>query len=389
MKSKFRLLIALLLLLLSMVSVAGATPSQPPSSLAPLVTPAGAKIIPHHYIVVLKANSSPQTLNNLTNLVETSGGKVQFTYTAALNGFSAYIPTASALEAVQKNSNVAYIEADQEIAPYVGWNLDRIDQRYLPLNNSYVPGADGRGVRVYVIDTGIRTTHVEFGGRAYEGYSAVGGNAQDCNGHGTHVAGIVGGTTYGVAKAVTLYAVRVFNCTGSGTTSGVIAGVNWVTANRVRPAVANMSLGGAASTALDSAVNSSINSGVIYTVAAGNSNANACNYSPARVPNAVTVAATTNTDARRSSSNFGSCVDLFAPGTNITSAWHTSDTATNTLSGTSMAAPHAAGVIALYLQGNPAASPATAAAYVVNNATTGVVTGAGTGSPNRLLYFKK
>jgi subtilisin family serine protease len=242
---------------------------------------------------------------------------------------------------------------------------------------------------VYIVDTGIRFSHNDFGGRAVTGYDAVdGGSADDCNGHGTHVAGTVGGSTYGVAKGVTLVGVRVLNCSGSGTNSGVIAGVNWVASDHQTgaPAVANMSLGGSVSSALDTAVNNAINDGVTFAVAAGNSNRNACNYSPARVAAAITVGATTSTDARASYSNYGSCLDLFAPGSSITSAWYTSNTATNTISGTSMATPHVAGVAALYLKGNPGASPATVRDAIVNNATTGKVTKPGTSSPNRLLF---
>jgi hypothetical protein len=215
-----------------------------------------------------------------------------------------------------------------------------------------------------------------------------GGSADDCNGHGTHVSGTVGGSTYGVAKGVSLIGVRVLDCSGSGSNSGVIAGINWVTTNHLagQPAVANMSLGGAASSALDTAVNSSIADGVTYAIAAGNDNQNACNYSPARVANALTVGSTTSTDARSSFSNYGTCLDLFAPGSSITSSWYTSDTATNTISGTSMATPHVAGVAALVLQGTPTASPATVASTIATAATTGKVTNPGTGSPNRLLY---
>jgi hypothetical protein len=220
------------------------------------------------------------------------------------------------------------------------------------------------------------------------GFTSIndGNGTNDCNGHGTHVAGTTGGTTYGVAKQVTLHAVRVLSCSGSGSNAGVIAGVDWVTANHVKPAVANMSLGGGISSALDTAVANSINSGVSYAIAAGNSNANACNSSPARVANAVTVGATTSTDARSSFSNFGTCLDIFAPGSSITSAWSTSDTATNTISGTSMATPHVAGALALYLQTNPGATPSTATQALINNSTPNKVTNPGSGSPNRLLY---
>src|SRR5262249_51466616 len=231
------------------------------------------------------------------------------------------------------------------------WGIDRIDQRNLPLSGTYTYNFTGAGVHAYIIDTGIRATHQNFGGRvSSQGFTAIndGNGTNDCNGHGTHVSGTVGSSTYGVAKGVTLHAVRVLSCSGSGSTSGVIAGVDWVTQNRILPAVANMSLGGGVSTALDTAVNNSINSGVTYAIAAGDTNP--CTLSPARVAAALTVGATTMTDARSSFSNFGTCVDLFAPGSSITSTWNTSDTATNTISGTSMATPHVTGVAALYLQ---------------------------------------
>ncbi len=349
--------------------------------------------IPDEYIVVFKAGQTDEDVNaSKKELEEVDGGKVKHTYSAAIKGFSAHM-SPQAVEKIKKNPKVDYVEQDQMFhinTAQTGatWGLDRIDQRSLPLNSTYNYNYTGAGVSVYVIDTGIRTTHSQFGGRASGAYTAVsdGNGTNDCNGHGTHVAGTIGGSTYGVAKGVSLYAVRVLDCNGSGSNSGVIAGVDWVTQNHRSPAVANMSLGGSVSSALDTAVSNSINSGVTYAIAGGNSNADACTSSPARVAAAITVGATTNTDARASYSNYGSCLDIFAPGSNITSAWNTSDSATNTISGTSMATPHVAGVAALYLQSNPGASPAIVASAIINSATTGVVTSAGSGSPNRLLY---
>lgn len=238
------------------------------------------------------------------------------------------------------------------------WGLDRIDQRDLPLNSNYHYDYDGSGVTAFVIDTGVRNTHNEFGGRASSGYDFIDNDndSSDCNGHGTHVAGTIGGSTYGVAKNVNIVGVRVLNCSGSGTNSGVISGINWVKNNAQGPSVANMSLGGGASQALDDAVNAAVAAGISFVVAAGNDNSNACNYSPARAANAVTVGSTTSTDSRSSFSNYGTCLDIYAPGSSITSAWYNSNSATNTISGTSMASPHVAGVAALYLAENPALS---------------------------------
>jgi subtilisin family serine protease len=366
-------------------SDAGPTQSAAPGAAAPLLSAANGKGIDGQYIVVLNDGA------NSRSVAAVAGVNPKFVYTAALNGFSATLNQGQ-LNALQHHPGVAYIEQDQQVqatATQSGatWGLDRIDQRALPLNGTYNYTPTGAGVRAYIIDTGINTAHANFGGRATSGYDAVdGGAATDCNGHGTHVAGTVGSTTYGVAKGVSLVAVRVLDCQGSGTNAGVIAGMDWVANNHVKPAVANMSLGGGASTATDDAVNRMHNAGVTVVVAAGNENQNACNVSPSRAPNAITVGSTTSTDARSSFSNWGTCVDVFAPGTNITSTWHTSTSATSTISGTSMASPHVAGIAALYLQGTPSATPATVANAIVTTSTTGVVTSAGTGSPNRLVY---
>jgi subtilisin family serine protease len=321
------------------------------------------------------------------------GGTVQRSWGAAFRGFE-FSGSTLAARRLAANPAVAYVEQNQVYTTDVTqtgatWGIDRIDQRALPLSTTYTYSTTASNVHAYIIDTGILTTHAQFGGRASSGYDFVDNdsNATDCNGHGTHVAGTVGGTTYGVAKAVSLVAVRVLNCSGSGTTAGVVSGINWVTSHAIKPAVANMSLGGGASTTLDNAVRSSVSSGVTYAVAAGNSGANACNYSPARVPTAITVGATSSTDAKPSWSNFGSCLDIFAPGVNITSAWYSSTTATNTISGTSMASPHVAGGAALVLAKNPSFTPAQVASALIGAATTGVVTSAGSGSPNRLLFI--
>ncbi|HLL53769.1 MAG TPA: S8 family serine peptidase [Myxococcaceae bacterium] len=320
------------------------------------------------------------------------GGQVLYVYEHALKGFAVRMPAAR-VEALQKDPRVLRVEENgyvQAVATQSNatWGIDRVDQRALPLSGTYVYNADGAGAHVYIVDTGVKLTHQEFTGRMGTGFDAVtsGGSANDCNGHGTHVAGTTAGTVYGIAKRATVHPVRVLDCNGSGTNAGVIAGVDWVKNNHVRPAVANMSLGGGASQALDDSVNNAVAAGVVFVVAAGNDNQNACNYSPARAANALTVGSTTNGDARSSFSNYGTCLDIFAPGSSITSAWHTSDSATNSISGTSMASPHVAGVAALYVAANTSATPSQVEQALESNATSGVITSIGTGSPNLLLY---
>ena len=368
-------------------------PAPPDRAAAPSARETGGQgAVPDRYIVTFRKGAPRAETRAARQGALARGGAIHFEYDSAVDGFAATLP-GHAVEALRRNPHVDLIEPDRaftvattQTANSAG--LDRIDQRSLPLNGSYTYNATGAGVSVYVIDTGVRMRHVEFAGRAVSGYDAVGDGrmGEDCNGHGTHVAGTIGGSTYGVAKQAKIVSVRVLDCNGYGTTSRVIAGIDWVTSHHVRPAVANLSLWGPVSSALDVAVKNSSAAGVLFTVAAGNDNADACTRSPGRVAEVVTVGSAAANDARSSWSNYGSCLDLFAPGASITSAWSTSDTATNTVSGTSMAAPHVAGVAALYLQVSPSSRPQEVRDAVVNGATSGVVATAGTGSPNRLLY---
>ena len=398
------------------VACGGSVSAQPARQqpAAARITDTGAKdTIPGQYIVVFKRGASRAAVAAAEDRAKALGATIGFTYMSALIGFSVKLPkdpaqAQRALQALREAPDVDYIAADQKVhgatvqppnpagAPPTG--LDRIDRRLLPLNNSYTYSETGAGVHAYVIDSGIRMTHAEFGGRAsgasFTAITTDGFGAGDCFGHGTHVAATIGGATYGVAKAVNLHSVRVLDCSNSGTWSGVIAGVNWVTANATLPAVANMSLSGGVFAPVDTAVTNSIASGVTYVVSASNNGADACGFSPAHIPAAITVSATDPlNDTRPSWANFGSCVDIFAPGVNILSAWNTSDTATNTISGTSQAAPHVTGAVARHLQNAPDL-PAAVWNLIDNDAdlfgTTlnwpGVIN-PGPGTPNKLLHF--
>ncbi|PTV46773.1 S8 family peptidase [Acinetobacter pittii] len=352
-------------------------------------------IIKNQYIVIL--NKDVGSSNEFAQgIAKQHGGKVLQTYDAVLKGFAIYLPDVAGtafVEAMKKNPKVVSVEndtimkIDATTQSNPDWGLDRIDQKNLPLDSAYSYLQTGSGTTAYIVDTGILSTHQQFSGRVLSGYTAIsdGNGTNDCHGHGTHVAGTVGGSTYGVAKNVSLVPIRILGCDGSGASSNVIAGLDWILKNGKKPAVVNMSLGGDANTSLDSAVENLFNNGYVMVVAAGNSNTDACSTSPARVSKAITVAATDSTDTRASYSNYGSCVDIFAPGSQINSSWIGSNTATKVLNGTSMATPHVVGVVAEMLQSTPTATPQTISNNLLNQASNNVVKNP-SGSPNRLLY---
>jgi subtilisin family serine protease len=343
--------------------------------------------IPGSYIVVVASGHDPK------GVADEHKAKTKHVYRAALNGFAAQLSDDEVAK-LKKSKKVAYVEQDRVVTASATqtmdaagdpWGLDRADQRPLPLSRTYTYNRNGAGIRAYVIDTGLQANHPDFGGRATNVYDAFGGNGSDCNGHGTHVGGTIGGSTYGVAKGVALRGVRVLNCSGSGSTSGIIAALNWIrTSNGTTPAVANMSLGGGYSSSLNSATTNLANSGVFVAVAAGNESQNACNVSPASAPGTYTSAASDRNDFRASFSNYGGCVDGYAPGVAIKSAWRNSGT--RTISGTSMASPHTAGVGALYKSNYGNAASSTIVSWINANATANVIRSNVSGTPNRLLY---
>ncbi|KES04887.1 hypothetical protein BU52_22875 [Streptomyces toyocaensis] len=389
---------ALAALLVLAPTPAGAAVSPEPAAPTGRITgTAGPTAISGSYVAVFRdgAVTASGTVDRALRLATEYGGTVTNTYRTALRGFSVRMSETEARR-LAADPAVAYVERDRRASisgtqsPTPSWGLDRVDQRALPLDDSYTYPNSGDGVRAYILDTGVRASHTDFGGRVVPGRDIVDddNDPSDCHGHGTHVAGTVAGTAHGIAKNATVVGVRIMNCSGSGAWSDVIAGIDWVASDHDpgEPAVANMSIGGATMRSVNDAVAAAVADGVTFVVAAGNEDTDACSTSPASTPEAITVGATDRTDRRAYFSNYGTCLDLFAPGVDITSAWHTSDTATKSNSGTSMAAPHAAGVAALVTAANPSYTPQQVRDAMVTDATDGVVTDPVSGSPNKLLH---
>jgi subtilisin family serine protease len=354
--------------------------------------PATGDKVPGRYIVVLKDTVASERIPAMAQQhVDLYQGRLERVWTSSIKGYVISGINEEAARNLAQAKAIAWIEEDAYVYESAtqsnppSWGLDRADQRALPLSNSYTYNYDGTGVHAYVIDTGIRTSHNDFGSRATWEVNTIDSNNSDCRGHGTHVAGTLGGSSHGIAKNVNLHAVKVLDCNGSGTITSVVDGIEWVQNNRIDPAVANMSLGGGQSNTLDTAVNNAVNSGVFFAVAAGNESTDACTKSPAAAAQAYTVGSTTSSDSMSSFSNYGSCVDIFAPGSSITSAWYTSDSATNTISGTSMASPHVAGAAALLLDQNSSLTPSQIKTALTDSATCNVISGIPSG-PNKLLY---
>lgn len=385
--------VAALALATPLAAHASTSPSAGDDAQAPLLRTDSKAAIPGKYIVVLKDDAGLSALGDVNSLATEVGATVHQSYSSALHGFSATMDDA-AVEQLRNDPRVAFIQADQRLhatetqTPTPSWGLDRVDQAALPGDDSYTYNETGAGVTAYIVDTGISSESADFGDRVGEGFTSVGNSTEDENGHGTHVAGTVGGEKYGLAKGVSIVPVRVLDANGSGTSAGVVEGIDWVAQNATGPSVANMSLGGASDAALDAAVSGAIGAGVTFSVAAGNDyGADACDSSPSSVPEALTVASTADDDSASDFTNVGSCVDVAAPGTDITSDWIGGPDATNTISGTSMATPHVTGVTALYLEAHPDAAPGDVSAGIVDAATPDVITGLPQGTPNLLLNY--
>lgn len=372
-------------------SAAPTTVTTNTGALAPVVVNNADSVIPGQYIVVLQDTVTDATAASVEAAATAAGGSVSHSYGTAIKGFAATL-TPAALEAVRAQPGVAYVSPDEktwlmDIQDPATWGLDRSDQKSLPLNQKYEYNRTGDGVTVYVLDTGINSSHVDYAGRIKPGYDATGsGGVEDCNGHGTHVSATVGGTEWGIAKEVDIVPVRIFGCGSGGDWADLIEGMDWIAANHSGASMATMSAGGGGYAPADAAAAGLVSSGVVFTVAAGNNSSNACNYTPARVPTVMTIGGSANTDRQYTATNYGSCLDIYAPGEQVTSAWIGSSTATNTISGTSMATPHVAGAIALRLEQKPSASVKKLQKFIIKKSSKNKITNPGPGSPNRLLF---